>query len=218
VNDEGNSAIDIGSQKLSQAISDRVKADLIADTPNWNQLNEAQQQEIITQAQNTGTYSSMAIMITLQVVIAAAMILLTAGAGSGSAASYTVNAATSTSKSAVMAALNAAKNAISANMEAITMFTKAASWTTQITKDLGGVGASGVQIDAALLAEEAAKGQADVGFCKAQSAFLNASNANLISLVQEMYQQIADSYQTVTSVLQAQHQADQQISTLLKIA
>ena len=218
VNDAGNSALDIGTQKLSEAIAARAKADLIAQHPEWSSLSDSAQAALCSDAQNAGTYGAMATMITIQIIIAVVMVIATAGAASGTAGSYTVNAAEQASQSAVSAALSAAKQAIIDNLDTITALTKTISYTTQVTRDMAQIANSGVQMYAAKTGEEAALDQADATFLKSYAQYLSTNNTALISVVQELYDDIHNSYTVVTQILQDQHKASVQMSQVNAIA
>jgi ABC-type multidrug transport system fused ATPase/permease subunit len=219
VNDQQNTAVDLMSKELSEAIAAEAKKNLISEFEKssgrkWDSLSDAEQQSIEQEASDTGAYSSMAILITIQVIIAAAMIVATLGAGSGSAASYTVNAAASTTRNAVQAALDSAKMAIQNNLPAIQSMVRNISLTTQATKAVATIVNSGVQGASAYYTYESADNQADADKIKAYVKLLSSNNEMLIELIQQLNNSTAQSWEAVAGILKQQHATQTKIIAL----
>ena len=209
VDDEQNTAMDLATKKLGEAISAACKQNMIDDLKesnhNWDQMSDEEQQALITEATETGTYSAMAIMMTIQVIIAVIMVVATVGAASGTAGCYIVNSAVGTTTNTVQAALTAAKEAVMSNISAITTAVRNLSLATQAVQGAGLVAQGSATIVAANAQWDADDANADAELTKAYSKFLSKNNDLLIELISDLYGDISTSYTQVANVLRADH-------------
>ena len=216
VDDEQNTAMDLTTKKLAEAISACAKQNLIDDlkdqNKNWDKMSDEEQQVLINEATETGTYSAVAIMITIQVLIAVVLAIATAGAASGTSAGYVVNAAATTGMNTAKAALESAKDIIINNLSTITAAVRNITLATQAVQGAGTVASGAASIAAAKEQWDADNANADADYAKAYSTFLTKNNDLLIGIVEEFYEDINASYTQVANVLRSEHRSRMIIS------
>lgn len=226
VDDEEHSAMDLASSKLSESIADLSKQEIVKSYGDrWKKMTDAEQEEALIKAMETGQYSSMAIMLTITIIISIVMIVISAGANSGSAASLTAsavgttatNAASTTASTASTTAARIAETVASAfkqNAAAIAQHARNLNTALIIAKNLATISKTGVQVEIAELHQETAQNQAEANEIKALVRFLQKNNDVLLELVTMLQQESKASYETVANLLKQQHATHRKIAGL----
>jgi len=217
VDDSGHSAMDLATDSLSKAITKAATAAVKERYGDkWDKMSDAEQLEALQEANDTGSYSAMGIMMAIQVVIAIAMIVLTVGAGGGQAASNITNAAANTTQSGVRAAasnaLQSVRTVLTQNAPRIVQTAKEINVSIAIAKAAGQIGASGVQMKAADLRLDSREDRIQSEQIAAMVRFLQNNNQLLLEIIEELNATSNRSYEQVAEFLKTQHQSHRKIA------
>lgn len=227
INSNEETAMDMLSQKMTEGIANATKKALIEDYNNahdvkWDKLTEQQQQEILTQAQDTGQYTTMAILIAVQLAIAVAMIAITAGRSSGSSATYVVNSVANdtaqATESALSTALQSAKQAmaqigenLSKNLPRLMQITKMTQFGGGMIQGAGTVGSASAQFAKGAYQFEASDTKADTEKIKALIKLLQSMDDTFIALIKQLNLSTADSWRAVGNIIKTNHRLNRAI-------